>query len=533
MTNKPTRNSTANARKAPHARTAQAARTKRTATGAKPAAGRTRATGRASNAGRANRAVTGTGIGPTLVGGTAGAAGTATPSARPSLADEANAPLLSRRNFLYGAVGAGAIAVAAGGGAAVYFATKGADTNLEYLEVPTDAVSSLDDFTLVDDSTTRLALYGDVELPLGSLVWCNSDDVAACLIPTDTGSPLAKVALLMLGSATYNVVLDQAVGTSESFEIYDVRASSTGIIWTEANILDGIWRIYTASIQNGNIGTPALADKGDSSYETPSIAAVGAYGFWQKQAPASSGTSSSGTDAPETEVLRVSMGSTNTESLFSTTARMATPIYGADDGVVVTPRSKLGRAYTCVTKIDAKTGEVSDGLTLPQSMSPFEVGCGENGLMFSFENIYNFGGGIANLGTYVPLSKVAVCDFSYSDAADAESAGSSSNEPARPYDNTANYSGAKWFRFSRTPTAAPAFCGNYLIVKSSYSVCGIDLSAKEYFAIDVDNGADNYGEYLATSGSHNTLVTYTSIDYKPVNDTEQKLCRVKIWKPVG
>lgn len=527
MTNKPTRNRTANAHKAPHARTAPSARTKRTATGQKPASGRNGAN-HAANRSRSN--------GPAaanrpMAGGVTVSA--STPGARPSLADEANAPLLSRRNFLYGAIGAGAVAVAAGGGAAVYFATKGADTNLEYLDVSTDAVSSLDNFTLVDDASTRLSLYGSVELPLGSLVWCNSDDVAACLIPTDTGSPLAKVALLMLGSATYNVVLEKAVGTSEGFEIYDVRASSSGIIWTESNILDGVWRVYTATISNGNIGNPALADEGDSSYETPSIAAVGSYGFWQKQAPAASSASASSDDTPETEVLRVQMGSTGNESLFSSASRMATPLYGADDGVVVTPRSKLGRSYTCVAKIDARSGEVSDGLTLPQSMSPFEVGCGANGLMFSFENIYNFGGGIANLGTYVPLSKVSVGDFSYSDTTENSEANGSNSASALPYDNTANYSNAKWFRFSRTPSAAPAFCGDYLIVKSSYSVCGIDLTAKEYFAIDVDNGADNYGEYLATSGSHDTLVTYTSIDYKPVNDSEQKLCRVKIWKPIG
>ena len=70
-------------------------------------------------------------------------------------------------------------------------------------------------------------------------------------------------------------------------------------------------------------------------------------------------------------------------------------------------------------------------------------------------------------------------------------------------------------------------------MKSSYSVAGIDLDAGEYFTINVDNGADSYGEYLATSGTHNTLVTYTSIDYTPVNDSAQKMCRVKIWKPIG
>lgn len=451
----------------------------------------------------------------------------ATPGDRPSITDQ-DGGLLSRRNFLYGAVGAGAVAVAAGGGAAIYFATKGEDVDLDCLKVASDDVTSLTDLTLVEDSSTKLSLYGNLELPLGSLVWCNSDDIAVCILPTDTGKPLAKVGLIMLGSATYNVVLDQAVGSAEGFEIYDVRASSSSIVWTEANILDGVWRVYSAVIRSGNIGEPALADQGDSAYETPSIAAVGDYAFWQKQAPAANVYDD---DKPDTELMRVKAGTASSESLFQSTRRMATPLYGGDDCVVITPRSKLSKSCVCITKIDASSGKVTDALTLPQSMSPFEVGYGANGLMFSFENIYSFGDGIANLGTYVPRKKVSVGDFSYSET--AQKSGSSNSSAALPYDNTANYSDAKWFRFNRTPTAAPAFCGNYLIVKSSYSVAGIDLNAGEYFTINVDNGADSYGEYLATSGTHNALVTYTSIDYTPVNDSAQKMCRVKIWKPIG
>ena len=159
-----------------------------------------------------------------------------TPGDRPSIADQ-DGGLLSRRNFLYGAVGAGAVAVAAGGGAAIYFATKGKDVDLDCLKVANDDVTSLTDLTLVEDSSTKLSLYGNIELPLGSLVWCNSRRHSrVCILPTDTGKHLAKVGLIMLGSTTYSVVLDQAVGSAEGFEIYDVRASSSSIVWTEANV---------------------------------------------------------------------------------------------------------------------------------------------------------------------------------------------------------------------------------------------------------------------------------------------------------
>ncbi len=446
--------------------------------------------------------------------------------------------LLSRRSFLYGAIGVGAVA-AVGGGAAVYIASQNGDADLEYLEVPTSAVTQLGDLTLVEDPSTRLSFYGSVDLPLGSLLWCNSNDVAACLIPTATGSPLAQIALLMLGSATYTVVLSEAVGASEGFEIYDVRATASGVIWTEANILEGVWRVYTAKLTSGNLGTPKLADEGTSQYETPSIAAVGAFGLWQKQVPLAQATAS---DAPSTEVRRISFGKDESDVLFTSDRRMATPLYASEDSIVITPRSPLGRSYTSIVKIKADSGSIVDALTLPSSMRPFEVGCGETGLMFSFENIYNYGDGIANLGTYVPAKRVPSTTISWKsdiDAAAAEQAAASGSgsqavvdERELPHDNTANYSAASWFRFSRTPTAAPAFCGKYLIVKSTYSVCGVDLSKGEYFALDVDNGADKYGEYLATTGTHDTLVTYTSIDYTPVNAATQKLCRVKIWKPL-
>ncbi len=80
-----------------------------------------------------------------------------------------------------------------------------------------------------------------------------------------------------------------------------------------------------------------------------------------------------------------------------------------------------------------------------------------------------------------------------------------------------NYSDVPWFSFSLAPTAAPAWCGGYLIVKSKRTVCGIDLKTNEYFALQPENGADDYGEYLATTGAHDSIVTYANIDDNPIN----------------
>ena len=93
--------------------------------------------------------------------------------------------------------------------------------------------------------------------------------------------------------------------------------------------------------------------------------------------------------------------------------------------------------------------------------------------MFSFDAGYQYGGGIASIGTYTPASAVTNGD----------------------------YSNAPWFRFSRNPTAPPAWCGSYLMVKSRTQVVGINFDTNDWFAFDVKSGADDYGEYLASTGS--------------------------------
>lgn len=407
--------------------------------------------------------------------------------------------LITRRHFLYGALGTAALA-AVGGGASVaieHFSSSD-EEELTILEVPEEAV--LDSTSLTEvESEGHLSLIGSFELPYGTLVWANSSRVAACLIPTEAANPLTQVALLWLGSGSYPVVLEQAVGAAEGFEIYDVRASDQGLIWTEADILDGMWRIYTATLSTeGALGAPVLADEGDSEWQTPSLAVSGRWAFWQVM------PNLSGSQTTSQSVLkRVAMGSADVTSVCESTGRMSTPPYGLDGSVVVTPRTNTSSTHHQLTRIDAESGAVLDTLVLPQSMKPLEAGWGETGFMFSFDGIYSYGGGIANLGTYVPASAVADGD----------------------------YSSAPWFRFARTPSAPPAWCGKYLIVKSTSAVCGIDLGEQTYFALSVESGAADYGDYLASTGTGSVVVTYSNVDSKPLDGEAKQYCLVRVWTP--
>ena len=446
------------------------------------------------NAGGAHRRRTQTGA----AGADAGAhSHRASPTPRSDGSDTGS--LVSRRAFLYGTIGVGA-AIAVGSGVAVMMqdaAENAQDDEMGTLTVPEDAVSLSDDCESID-ADGCMTLAGSYELPYGTLVWANDDAYAACLIPTEQAKPIAQVALLSLSTGDYSVVVEQAVGTDEGFEIYDVRATSAGAVWTEADILDGTWRIYTAALSGGTLGQAVLAAEGDTTdWDTPTIAAAGSWALWQTKPKTSGGAYDEGTT-----LWRAAMGSEDATALYTSRGRSATAPYALADSVVITPRLDSSTVYHQLTLLDVESGDVLDTMTLPYSMTPLEAGYGKTGFMFSFDAIYSYGDGIANLGTYVPLE--AATGDSYSDVG--------------------------WFRFSRTPSAAPAWCGSYFMAKGTTQVCGFDLESNEYFAFDVESGADDYGEYLVSTGMRDFIVTFTSVDDNPVNGDERQCCVVKVWK---
>lgn len=405
--------------------------------------------------------------------------------------------LLSRRHFLYGALGVGALALAAHTSPLTSvraFATTSPDETISVLDVPEDAVSSLEGDAASVDSFLTLA--GSFELPYGTLIWTNNDSVAACLFPTEKSNPLTQAGILSLPHGSYKVLLENAIGQDKGFEIYDIRASEEGIIWTEANILSGIWRVYGARLQGNTRGEAHQLDEGDDNWETPSIAAVGSYAFWQVL-PTQTGSYKTSNSV----LKRADFEGQNSTVLCTSQGRMSTPLYPLKDSLVITPRTATTAVHYQLTLIDAASGETKDTLVLPQGMKPLEAGYGNTGFTFSFDSIYNYGGGIANLGTYTPLSS----------------------------HDAYGYTNLSWFHFNKTPSAAPAWCNNLFIVKSK-RVCSINLANKTYGAIEVESGSDSYGDYLASTGVNETFVTFANINSKPLGGEARKYCLVRVWK---
>lgn len=408
--------------------------------------------------------------------------------------------LLTRRHFLYGALGVGALAAAGGVTSAVSQMQAENSSDGSVLSVPESAVITSEDCTLIEDYSSAMRLIGDFELPYGTLVWSSCDTMAACLLPTDGAKPLTQVGLLTFSNGVCPIVIDQAVGQNEGFEIYDVRANEHGVVWTEADILDGVWRIYSAVWDGVSLGEPALLEEGGGDWETPLLAAAGNYAWWQVL-PKADGAAR----AEDSRLMRARFGASEADTAYVSHGRMCTPPYALSDGVVITPRAEASSVRYQLTLIDAENGEVRDHMTLPTSMRPLEAGFGNTGFSFSFDAIYNYGDGIANLGTYTPRQQT-----------DGE-----------------NASNAPWFRFPRTPSAAPAWCGNWFMVKSTRSVCGVNFADNAYFALDVPNGSDTYGDYLASTGANSVVVTYANVDHQPIDGAAIHCCNVRVWAPVA
>ena len=58
----------------------------------------------------------------------------------------------------------------------------------------------------------------------------------------------------------------------------------------------------------------------------------------------------------------------------------------------------------------------------------------------------------------------------------------------------------------------------------------VDPAQKRYFVLDVPSGAEDWGEWLASTGTSSKLVTYSSINSTSVSGDTTQCCRVRVWK---
>lgn len=201
------------------------------------------------------------------------------------------------------------------------------------------------------------------------------------------------------------------------------------------------------------------------------------------------------------------------EQVMETRTFAGAPIW-TSVGIVVTPRNSYATSSYDVRLINGKTGETLDNLTLPQSMLPQDVTYGSTGFSFSFQGSYTYGDGIANVGTYVQGSKGTVLESDTIEAKDQRNK---------------QLSQQSWLGFNREPTCPCAWVGDYVCVKSTSSVAVIDMESRRYALIKADDGADDYGVWLVSTGQVEHLVTLQNINYTPLSGDLVKECRLKVW----
>ncbi len=419
---------------------------------------------------------------------------------RRSSSDDNAKSLITRRALLFGALGAGAIGAGVVGARALA-AREEEDAEIATLSVPEESVFDLESCTEVD-AEDAFELAGDYILPYGTLLWTDDRYIAACLFPTEESSPLVHMGILQFTSDEYYILREEAVGAEEGFEIYDVRANSEGLVWVEAAIMQGLWRVYVAPLgEDLSLGEPRLADKGDSSSEVPSITICDKYAFWQTNAPV---TNENARDEPAV-VKRAQLDTGETTTVYVSKGRMSAPLCAYQDSVIITPRHEDAVSYCDLVRLDAASGRVLERVTLPSGMMPNQVAYGPTGFSFCFESIYDYGGGISNLGTYTP---------------------------AQPPAN-GNYDNLTWFRFNRTPTAAPCWCtDNWFMVKSNQSVCAVNLPNKIFCSFGVESGCQDWGDYLVTTGNREIVATSMHIDQIDNEGNETKKTQVRVWRPL-
>lgn len=441
--------------------------------------------------------------------------------------------LLTRRTMVLGAAGLGALALA-GGGAAWAANQSDDDDALRTLTVPQDAVSVITDFDKLENPESALALAATAQLPYGSLIWASDDALAACLLPTQTAKPLAQVGILNLESGECTTVLEHATGEENGFEIYDVRANSHGIIWVEANIMDGLWRVMAATLEGTTLGDPVQLDEDDENWEMPTLAVAEGFGFWQRL-PRLDGNAR----VEDSLLKRAAFGSTEASVVYASQGRMACAPASCGDGIVFTPRARTGGTYYQLTRLDATSGNPTEVCVLPSSMRPAECSWGATGFSFVFDGIYNYGDGIANMGTYLPLEKPNtgtgdLMESTQSDGSSEEETRADAFVPvAQTAPDTEAYSDVPWFSAPTGTLSAPCWCGSWLMLRGLKSILAVDIANRCYTELPMEEGSGDYNDFLASTHRGTRAVTYCNIDYTPIGGEQQKYCFVRIWQPAA
>ena len=384
-----------------------------------------------------------------------------------------DARAITRRGFVGGSarlLGLSAAALAGVGGGLAGCSSE-EEEEIQVLEVAESEVVTLDSFKEYTSVYRHYALDELATLNAGTLLHGSSDDVCAAICQGEDANPLNELALLGLTTGSLSKVRSQAVGHDEGFEFLSASASSDMLVWVESNYLTSEWRVYCASVKESSlsIGDVVQLDEGDVEYDAPEVAAVDSTVYWVVQ-PAEDGSKTS-----EDSYLKASAAGASPVVIHTSHGRFCGGLSVSDGVLTAMPRVDTSGVYYQLTAFQGGTGAVIAEQVMPKSFKPSTAIYMNGRFAFTITASYDYGGGIANVGTYYPLD-----------------------------DGT-------YLRLTREPLVAPGLCGGWLFSKSGSRTVLVDVENQGYITVDAPDGTADYGDYPVFVGEHDYIYVYASV----------------------
>lgn len=380
---------------------------------------------------------------------------------------------LSRREFLRLGGGALACATVLGAPAVLTGCSGGSDKNTpSALEVSANDVVTLDAFAEIEDPTGYYEVKDLAQYPKGTMLFASEDVTAAALLTGETASPLSTCSLVNLENGAMTPALDRAVNHDVGYSIFAVRASRELLVWVESNYLTSDWMVYCATISDGKLtGQPVKLDEGNGEYDTPEIAVIGTAAYWIVQ-PAENGPRTT-----ENSYLRVASGGSRSSDMITSEGRFNGGLSVSGQILTAMPRAKASSGvYYELTAIAAGSGSIVATQVMPHSFRPSNAIYMNNAFAFTIPASYDYGGGIANVGTYYPIA------------------------------------GSSWLRLARQSLTPPGICNGWLFAKSSSRTVFIDTNNQQYFVVDAPDGCADYGDYSVCTGEVSRVYNYATVN---------------------
>lgn len=382
-------------------------------------------------------------------------------------------PRLSRRDFLR-AGGSAIVGTALLGAPAILTGCgrRSGDDKPNVLDVSANDVTTLDAFAHIEDTTGYYEVKDLAKYAAGTMLFASEDQIAAALCTGETASPLSTCALVNLEDGVMTPVLERAVNHDMGFSIFSVQASKELLVWVESNYLTSEWMVYCAPIADGKtLGQPVKIDEGNGDYDAPEIAVIGTTAYWIVQ-PAENGPR-----IKEDSYLRAATGGSRSANMLTSHGRFNGGLSVSGQVLTAMPRAETSSGvYYELMAISGGSGSIVARQVLPHSYRPSNAIYMGNAFAFTIPASYDYGGGIANVGTYYPIA------------------------------------GNEWLRLSKASLTPPGLCNGWLFAKSGSRTVFINMKSRQYFVVNAPDGCEDYGDYSVCTGEVARVCNYATVD---------------------